>query len=215
MEDDSGDYCNKKDDHGPVFYQIITCLRDFGLEDAICLCKLAIKCAAEEPALRVCGVDLAGNEYLHPPEKFASAFEMVFQSNVGLGITIHAGEGTSEAAAKNIRTSVESLHATRIGHGVAARQSEELRTYLREKNIAIEICPTSNVHTGSISSIADHPAGLYVKDGITIIPCCDNSLLSQTSTSKEYSALLANGILDEEALANVASKAHAVAFRTH
>ena len=148
-----------------------------------------LACKHNNTDMLVVGVDLAGNEYAHPPEHFADAFD--FAHSHGLGITVHAGEGCTEAAAANITTAITLLHATRIGHGVAARSSKAVRDLLLDRNVTLEICPSSNVHTGSISSLADHPARAFYDDGISIVPCCDNSLLSQTTTSNEY-ALLGN-----------------------
>ena len=156
------------------------------------------------------GVDLAGNEYDHPPEIFIEAFD--FAHAHGLGITVHAGEGNSEQAKKNIVTAVEQLHATRIGHGVAARASASLLGTLSAKNIAIEICPTSNVHTGSTSSISNHPAKMLFDAGITVVPCCDNSLLSQTTTRKEYLALAKACNFTNLELKMVAKGSHSASF---
>ena len=189
------------------FYQIVTILRDFGAEEAMVMAKLACKHGLDK---LVVGVDLAGNEYDHPPEKFIEAFDFVYAN--GLGITIHAGEGKSEQAEKNIVTAVERLHATRIGHGVAARASGSLQSTLSAKNIAIEICPCSNVHTGSISSISDHPARAFFDAGITIVPCCDNSLLSQTTTRGEYQALAKACNFTNVELKTVAEKSHSAGF---
>jgi adenosine deaminase len=162
------------------FCQILTCLRDLGADEALRITTLA----ANDENNSVVGVDLAGNEYEHPPELFQQAFEVAHKA--GLGITIHAGEGTSEQAAQNIVNAVKLCHATRIGHGVAARGRPEILRLLRENCVAIECCPTSNVHTGSIKEVKDHPAMEFYRAGITCIPCADNTLLSQTTTCCEF-----------------------------
>ena len=108
-------------------YQILTCLRDLGAAEADRICKLAIDCSAHAE-LRVCGVDLAGNEHAHPPHKFAKvstniharsnprghtchlphhephaqAFAQVAKLRGKLGITIHAGEGRGAQAQKHL-----------------------------------------------------------------------------------------------------------------
>jgi adenosine deaminase len=193
------------------FYQIITCLRDFGSEEAQRMCSLAMRAGADQ---RVVGVDLAGNEHAHPPELFVEAFTSVFEQG-SLGITIHAGEGTAEECAQNIKTSVELLHATRIGHGVAAKYSDSVRQLLKRQGVALEICPTSNVHTGSISCVGEHPARLFRDAGLLVVPCCDNSLLSRTDTAEEYRRLEQEGVLTGEELQAVAVEAHSAAFVKH
>lgn len=158
----------------------------------------------------VVGVDLAGNEYDHPPEKFIDAFSYAHER--GMGITIHAGEGSSQEAEDNIVTSVERLHATRIGHGVAARRSKNLQDMLSARGITIEICPSSNVHTGSIAHVGDHPARSFFEHSVRVVPCCDNSLLSQTNTRKEYSLLQTECGFTGTELSKIASDAHLAAF---
>jgi adenosine deaminase len=162
------------------FCQILTCLRDLGAAEALRVTELA----SIDTHNSVVGVDLAGNEYDHPPELFKEAFEVAHRA--GLGITIHAGEGTSEQAAQNIINAVTVCHATRIGHGVAARNRPDILRLLRERGVSIECCPTSNVHTGSITRVEDHPALEFYRAGITCIPCADNTLLSQTTTCCEF-----------------------------
>ena len=94
---------------GASFFQIITILRDLGPEEALVMARLACKFKMDK---LIVGVDLAGNEYDHPPEKFVDAFDLVFKNN--LGITIHAGEGRTKQAEKNIiASSCSSLH--RVG----------------------------------------------------------------------------------------------------
>jgi adenosine deaminase len=160
-----------------------------------------------EDALRVVGIDLAGNEHAHPPELFAAAFEAAHASGT-LGITVHAGEAgggsngdddggkgaaLEAAAAANIVTAVERLHATRIGHGVAAASDAAVMALLRDRGVTVEVCPTSNVHTGAVRCCAEHPAALFLRRGIAIVPCADNTLLSATSTGREYEALMMRG----------------------
>ena len=189
------------------FFQIITILRDLGPDEAMVMAKLACKFKMDK---LIVGVDLAGNEYDHPPEKFADAFDLVFKNN--LGITIHAGEGRTKQAEKNIITSINQLHATRIGHGVAARQSDKIRKILKDKNISVEICPTSNLHTGSITALEDHPAKQFFLDGIRVIPCCDNSLLSQTTTKNEYEILSQKCCFGDNEITKIATEAFDAAF---
>ena len=130
-------------------------------------------------------------------------------NDAGLGITIHAGESTTEAGAKNIRTAVELLHATRIGHGVGARRNPGLQAMLKERGVAIEICPSSNIHTGCISSVADHPARELHDAGITLCPCADNTLLS---AKRECDLVQAECGFSQDEMAALAKNAFSAAF---
>ena len=175
-------------DFGITARQILTILRNFGndaqvaQEEADALVRLATSTKHQG----VVGIDLAGDEYHFPPELFAGVF--TYARDAGLHRTVHAGEGGSEMS-KNILTSVQVLHAERIGHGVAARYDPTIVALLRDRNIAVEVCPTSNIHTGSVKDYQDHPAGYLFDQGVTIVPCADNTFLSQTTTSQEYAHL--------------------------
>jgi len=175
-------------DFGITTRQILTILRNFGndaqvaQEEADAIVRLAVS----TKRLGVVGIDLAGDEYHFPPELFERAF--TYAQDANLHRTVHAGEGGPEMS-RNIYTAIQVLHAERIGHGVAARYDPAIVALLRDRNIAVEVCPTSNIHTGSVKDYQDHPAGYLFEQGVTIIPCADNTFLSQTATSKEYKLL--------------------------
>lgn len=116
------------------------------------------------------------------------------------------------AGAKNIKTAVELLHATRIGHGVGARNNPELQTMLKESGVAIEICPSSNIHTGCITSVSDHPARELYDAGITLCPCADNTLLSATTTQRENELVQKKCGFSTSEMAGIAKSAFTAAF---
>ena len=191
------------------FRQIVTILRDLGPEEAMAMAQLACDHGRDK---YIVGVDLAGNEYDHPPEEFVCAFDFVHNHESNLGITIHAGEGDSDAAEKNIWTAIDLLHASRIGHGVAARRSCELQKVLQSRDIPIEICITSNAHTGSIADLTSHPVKSFIEAGLQVIPCCDNSLLSQTTTRTEFDHLSLHYQIPQPKLNDVAKVAFNYGF---
>ena len=78
--------------------------------------------------------------------------------------------------------------------------------------MAVEICPTSNVHTGAISAVAEHPARQFVGAGVTCCPSCDNALLSSTTVSAEYAKLGEQCGFSSEELRAMATKAHTARF---
>ena len=138
----------------------------------------------------VVGFDLAGAERGHPPGKHAAALGLV--RNAGLPMTLHAGEADiAERVAEAGR-----YGARRIGHGVHLAQAlrDPARRHLvdevRALGLHLEICPTSNVHTGAASSIAHHPITALWRAGVSLSVHADNPLMSRTSASAEAAALL-------------------------
>lgn len=100
-------------------------------------------------------VDLADDEAGYPPEPFAPIFSKA--KAAGLGITIHAGEPNLPQSPKNILTSIDLLHADRIGHGVQAIHDESVIRRLVDEKVTLELCPTSNWLTQAVPSLAEHP----------------------------------------------------------
>jgi adenosine deaminase len=190
------------------FRQILTALRDLGASEAKKVANLAAKHKDDgSPSSDlVVGFDLAGNEQAHPPELFVDAFEVARLA--GLGLTLHAGEGSDAQSVKNVVAAVETLRVQRIGHCVAAGFSPEaLRAVLRHNRsgggrpITIETCPTSNCHTcPAVASVAESPAVAMHRNGLRCVPCTDNALLSATRTSQEYALLLRHTDLTKEDL---------------
>ena len=102
------------------------------------------------------GIDLAGGPL--PSHSWTlKDYDKVFRRarEVGLGLTIHAGEGRP---AEEIRVAIEQLGAQRIGHGTTLLQSPGLVDLIRERNVCIEACVTSNWHVGAIPNRQDHPS---------------------------------------------------------
>ncbi len=125
--------------------------------------------AAAGRSLGVVGFGLGGDEASGPARNFAELFVQVRAE--GLGVTIHAGEVTAmgrEAAADSVRQAVEACGADRIGHGVAAATDPLVMTLLAERGTYVEMCPGSNLQTGAISQLADHPLQRFLAAGI---PC--------------------------------------------
>ncbi|MEO6726968.1 MAG: adenosine deaminase, partial [Blastocatellia bacterium] len=100
----------------------------------------------------VVALGLGGPELGHPPELFEAAFEKALAA--GLGSVPHAGE---TVGAESIWGALRSLKAQRIGHGVRCLEDAALVAELRERQIPLEVCPTSNVCLGVAPSIAEHP----------------------------------------------------------
>jgi adenosine deaminase len=142
----------------------------------------------------VAGFDIAGAEAGHPPTRHLDAFEYLQRENAHF--TIHAGEGFG---LPSIWQAIQWCGADRLGHGVRIIDDIEvvgddvrlgrLAAYVRDKRIPLEMCPTSNVHTGAAKSLSDHPIGLLTRLRFRVTVNTDNRLMSDVSMSSEMTAL--------------------------
>jgi adenosine deaminase len=140
----------------------------------------------------VVGFDIAGAEAGSPPSRHLDAFQYVKREN--FHITIHAGEGFG---LPSIWEAVQWCGAERLGHGVriadditistdGAVSLGRLATYVRDRRIPLEMCPTSNVQTGATPSIARHPLRLLRQLQFRVTVNTDNRLMSQVTLSEEF-----------------------------
>jgi adenosine deaminase len=128
----------------------------------------------------VVGFDIAGPERGNPPRLFRSAFEVARLGR--LGLTAHAGE---DAPVDYVWQAVDELGVDRIGHGCAAVQDPELVKRLARDRIAVEVCLSSNYHTGAVKRGARHPLQAFLEAGVPVALCCDNSTVSRTDAVRE------------------------------
>jgi adenosine deaminase len=164
---------------------------DFDLRTAVIVCALRSlpSTASREMAdlaisyhgRGVCGLDLAGAEAGHRVQDHVEALRAA--SRAGVPITIHAGEGFGSAS---IREAIELGGASRIGHGTRLIEDPELLLAVREAGIPLEVCLTSNVQTGVVSSYATHPLRRYFDEGVRVCLCTDNRLMSGVTLTREY-----------------------------
>lgn len=131
----------------------------------------------------VVGIDLAGGPIPGDRwgiEDYATAFREAARE--GLGRTVHAGEGRPPA---EIRAAIEVLGATRIGHGTSLLDDPSVTDLVLARDVTLEACVTSNLHTGAVDAIDAHPLPLWLARGVRACVCTDNTLLSQVTTSSE------------------------------
>ena len=144
----------------------------------------------------VVGFDIAGAEAGFPPTRHLDAFQYVLREN--FHITIHAGEAFG---LPSIWEALQWCGADRLGHGVrivdditTSADGEatlgRLASYVRDRRVPLEMCPTSNVHTGAAPSIAEHPIGLLRDMKFRVTVNTDNRLMSGVSLSGEFMALV-------------------------
>jgi adenosine deaminase len=132
----------------------------------------------------VIGVGIGGSEHEHPPEPFAGVYERA--RRLGLRTSAHAGEA---AGAASVWGAVRALRVDRIGHGTRAREDEALLDYLAEHAIPLEMCPLSNVHTGVVGSLREHPIRDYFERGIVVTVNTDDPKMFGNSLAGEYALL--------------------------
>ncbi|GGK84075.1 adenosine deaminase [Mangrovihabitans endophyticus] len=136
--------------------------------------------------LGVVGFDIAGAEAGFPPTRHLDAFEYLQREN--FHFTIHAGEAFG---LPSIWQAIQWCGADRLGHGVrivddiVGTKLGRLSSYVRDKRIPLELCPSSNVQTGAVPSIAEHPIGLLHDLRFRVTVNTDNRLMSGTSMSRE------------------------------
>ncbi|MBS3795985.1 MAG: adenosine deaminase [Candidatus Thorarchaeota archaeon] len=129
-------------------------------------------------------VDLGGSEDKYPPEPFTGVYERA--KEMGLHLVAHAGEA---AGPQSIWDAIKYLDVEGVGHAVSAVKDARLMEYMREKQIAIEACPVSNVRTRVVESIKHHPIREYYDSGLMVTVNSDDPTLFQTNLNNEYPQL--------------------------
>ena len=178
--------------------------KDFGVEFGLILCamrnmKPAISMEIAELAVDfrqqgVVGFDLAGEEGGYPPKKHVDAFHFIQREN--FNITVHAGEAFGK---ESIWQAIQWCGAHRVGH--ATRLIEDMKIkdgtvqsmgtlaqYVLDKRIPLEICLTSNVHTGAVKALEDHPFGILYRYKFRVMLNTDDRLMSKITLSDEFKA---------------------------
>ncbi len=142
----------------------------------------------------VCGFDIAGAEIGYPPTRHLNSFEYLQRENAHF--TIHAGEAFG---LPSIWEALQWCGAERLGHGVRIVDDIDtsgpepilgrLSSYVRDRRVPLEMCPSSNLQTGAATSIAEHPIGLLTSMRFRVTVNTDNRLMSGTTMSREMELL--------------------------
>ncbi|MBS6195853.1 MAG: adenosine deaminase [Clostridiales bacterium] len=154
---------------------ILCCMRMAGNEKEN---LQTIRTAAKYLGEGVAAADLAGAEALFPTSSFKEIFEEAVKE--GIPFTIHAGEA---AGPESIWAALE-MGAKRIGHGIRCLEDEKLVVYLREHQIPLEVCPTSNFQTRAVAG--HYPLKEMVERGLAVTLNTDNLTVSDTTLEKEF-----------------------------
>jgi len=211
-------------DHRIVLRQLVCAMRD--RTDSVEMAALAV--AHRDRG--VVGFDIAGEEAGFPPKAHLEAFQLCRDAN--FSITIHAGEAFGPPS---IWQALQVCGAHRIGHGVRlvedmiitqdAGDAERgtprvielgsLAAYVRDKRIPLELCPSSNVDTGAVPSLADHPIRQFLAQSFRVTVNTDNRLMSGVTLSDELhrmSRAFGLGLADVEKLTINAMKSAFVGY---
>jgi adenosine deaminase len=168
---------------------LVTAMRQFARSLEVAECAVRWRDAG------VVGFDIAGPEAGYRPTRYLEAFDYVRREN--FHITIHAGESFGPPS---IWEALQFCGAERLGHGVRIVDDITLRpdgsvelgrlaAFVRDRRVPLEMCPTSNVHTGAVQSVADHPIDLLRRLRYRLTVNTDNRLMSGVSLSSEFAAL--------------------------
>ena len=164
-------------EHGIQTGIILCGIRHISPESSLVLARLAL----EYKGAGVVGFDLAGAEEHFPAKKHREAFFLILNNNINC--TVHAGEAFGPAS---IAQAVHYCGAHRIGHGTRLREDPDLMAYINDHRIALEMCLSSNVQTGAVARLEDHPVKYYLDQGLRVTLNTDNRLMSNTNLCKEF-----------------------------
>lgn len=168
---------------GNVKTNLILCMmRDSSYEENLKMIQLAKKYLNKG----VVALDLAGAEGIYKTKCFKKLFEIAKNNNIPY--TIHAGEADGP---DSINAAID-FSTSRIGHGIRILEDKKLIKEVNEKNILLEICPTSNVQTNVVDKYSNHPIKKIIENNIEISINTDNRTVSNVTLTQEYQKLIDN-----------------------
>ncbi|MGW3784483.1 adenosine deaminase [Micromonospora chokoriensis] len=192
-------------------------LADFGLELRWCFdipgeaglpaAEETLRIALDERPAGLVSFGLGGPEIGVPRPQFRPYFDQARAA--GLRSVPHAGETTGP---QTIWDALNELGAERIGHGISAAQDPELLTYLAERQIGMEVCPTSNVRTRAVANLDEHPLRQLVDAGLLVTINSDDPPMFGTTLNDEYAVAARLLGADREGVAGLARNAVTASF---
>ena len=188
----------------PRFGLILDLGRDNGPENGMRWLEEAAEVAAEAGIL---GIGLGGSEQLFPP----GPYQPVYQRAAALGLhrVAHGGEADGP---ESVWGAIKSLGVERIGHGTRAIEDPALVTFLERERIPLEVCLTSNLRTGVLAALDDHPLATYLRAGVLVTLSSDDPAMFGSDIVNEYRQARDVLGLSDECLIQIARSGFEVAF---
>lgn len=176
---------------------IFDAARQFGAGAALKVVSAAKTCASKS----IVAFGIGGDELSVPTAEFRPVYEQA--ANNGLHLLMHAGE---VGGPEKIREAVELLGVERVGHGIAAARDPSLMDFLAARRIPLEVCPESNLRTGSLgkqlgnpaADITQHPLPKLCRHGIPVVLSSDDPAMFHTTLQNEYQNAARMGMREEE-----------------
>ncbi len=159
-------------------------VRGYPLETA----ELTVRHSIAHGDRGIVGVGLGGSEGDYPPGLYARAFAQAKEG--GLGSVPHAGEADGP---DSVRAALDTLAADRIRHGIRAVEDPGLLRELAERGIVLDVCPTSNVRTGVVRSLAEHPLPELLAAGVRCTVNTDDPAMFGSNLDTEFATALRLG----------------------
>ena len=176
---------------------VFDAVRQFGPEAAMRVVEAAKNCASKQ----IVAFGVGGDELQVPTAEFRGVYDRA--AEFGMHRLIHAGE---VGGPEKIREAIELLGVERIGHGIAIIKDPALMDLLAERKIPLEICPQSNIRTGTLArqlgrdeaQLEDHPLPKLFRHGIPIVLSTDDPALFDTTLRAEYANATRMGLQENE-----------------
>jgi adenosine deaminase/aminodeoxyfutalosine deaminase len=182
---------------------IFDAIRHFGVEHT----REVLHWAERLRPQGVVALGIGGDETRGPAELFTEVFREA--RDMGLHVVAHAGEACGP---ESVRNAVELLGAERIGHGLTAARDPAVLALLRDRRIPLEACPTSNVATGVLARIEDHPLPRFLEAGLVVTLNTDDPAMFGTDLVNEYLLVARTFGLRREQILDLGQNAIRAAF---
>jgi adenosine deaminase/aminodeoxyfutalosine deaminase len=182
---------------------IFDAIRHFGVEHT----REVLRWAKRLRSQGIVALGIGGDETRGPAELFRDVFREARE--MSLHVVAHAGEACGP---ESVRQAVEALGAERIGHGLTAARDPAVLALLRERRIPLEVCPSSNVATGLLARLEDHPLPRFLEAGVVVTLNSDDPAMFGTDLVNEYSLAAKTFGLTAAQILHVAQNATRAAF---